>query len=104
MDEVIAEFIEGGVDDAQLERIKGEIRASLIYEQDNVGTIARRYGDGLTQGLTIEDIQAWPDLLLSVTPEQVVAAAEMIFVERNSVTGYMTAPGMETTDGEPMGQ
>ena len=95
MDQAIADFIETGVNMEDLERIRMQIRASEIYAQDNLSSLARRYGSGLTSGLTIEDIEAWPQLLGEVTAEDVMAAAEMIFDRRNAVTGWVMPEGSE---------
>ncbi len=64
LDQAVAEFLETGVDAEQLERIKLQIRASEIYAQDNVDGIANRYGRALTSGLTIDDVEAWPAILV----------------------------------------
>ena len=92
MEQVIADFLKDGVDADQLDRIKMQVRAAEIYEQDNVGSMANRYGRALTQGLTIEDVQAWPDILQAVTPEDIMAAASQIFDRKKSVTGWLRAP------------
>ncbi len=92
MDEVIAEFLEDGVDENQLDRIKMQVRASQIYARDDVGQLANRYGRALTQGLTVEDVQAWPDVLQSVSAEEIMAAARDIFDRDKAVTGWLTAP------------
>ncbi|MEM7753265.1 MAG: pitrilysin family protein, partial [Pseudomonadota bacterium] len=76
LDQAIAEFIEEGVDAEKLERIKTQIRASEIYALDDVSGLANRYGAGLTSGLTIADIEAWPDILQAVTEEDIIAAAK----------------------------
>ncbi|MBO9476489.1 insulinase family protein [Shimia sp. R11_0] len=89
MDGVVAAFMEEGVDEAHLDRIKMQLRASEIYERDSVESVANRYGRGLTAGLTIADIQAWPEVLQAVTPEEIMAAAEMIFDKDKSVTGWL---------------
>lgn len=88
MDRMIARFLEEGVDEALFERLKMQLRASEIYAKDSLQGLARRYGEGLTSGLTVEDIQAWPDVLRAVTPEDVMAAAEALFDRRRAVTGY----------------
>ncbi len=98
MDRVIAEFLENGVDLAQFERIKMQIRAAEIYDRDSVQGTARRYGAALTSGLTIEDVQAWPDVLQAVTPDDVMAAAEMVFDLRKSVTGFLSRPATSETE------
>lgn len=92
MDQVIADFMKGGIDAEQLDRIKMQIRASLIYEQDNVSSIANEYGRALSQGLTVEDVQAWPDILQAVTEEDIMAAAADVFNRKNAVTGWLRAP------------
>ncbi|WP_380055643.1 M16 family metallopeptidase [Falsihalocynthiibacter sp. SS001] len=90
LDGAIAEFLEEGVDADQLERIKLQVRASLIYGEDDVAGIARRYGEALTTGLTVEDVQAWPDLLLAVTETEIIDAARKVLDRSNAVTGFLT--------------
>lgn len=99
LDRAIAEFMEEGVDPEQLERIKFQARASQIYADDDVAALARRYGQALTTGLTLEDIAAWPDLLQAITEEDVMAAAERIFNRDNAVTGWLKKPE-DTADVE----
>jgi zinc protease len=94
LDRVIAQFLEDGIDPEQFARIQFQWEAEMIYAQDDVGDLARMYGVGLTSGLTVQDIQDWPDFIASITPEEVMEAASMIFTETTSVTGYLTAPGL----------
>lgn len=89
MDAAIANFLKEGVDAAQLERIKMQIRASEIYARDDVDRIANRYGQALTSGLTIEDVKAWPEILDAVTAEDIQQAARDLFDRRASVTGWL---------------
>nr|WP_240484505.1 pitrilysin family protein [Pseudoponticoccus marisrubri] len=89
MDATLAEFLETGVDPEQLERIKFQIRAQQIYGRDDAGSLARRYGRALTEGLTVEDVQAWPEILDAVTGEDIIAAAREVFDRDRSVTGYL---------------
>ena len=91
LDETLADFIETGVDPQQLERIKFQLRADRIYARDNVQSLSRRYGSALTSGLTVEDVQAWPEVLQSITPEEIVEAAKKVFDRKQSVTGYLMA-------------
>jgi zinc protease len=91
LDQAFADFLEAGVDQEQLERIKLQIRASEIYAQDNVDGIANRYGRALTSGLTIDDVEAWPAILDAVTAEDIMQAATLLRREA-SVTGWLTRP------------
>ena len=89
MDATIAQFLKDGVDEAAFQRIKTQIRAAQIYGKDNVDGLARKYGEALAVGLTVEDIQSWPDVLQAVTPADVMAAAAEVLDRRNAVTGHL---------------
>ncbi len=89
LDKVMADLIANGPTEDELNRAKTVIRASEIYAQDSQSGLARRYGAGLTAGLTIDRIQSWVDTLTEVTPEDVKqAAADNIRLEA-SVTGWL---------------
>jgi len=92
LDAAVAEFIEEGVDAEQFERIKMQLRAGLIYEQDNVQALANRYGSALTSGLTIKDVQDWPQILQDVTAEDVIKAAALLLDKKQAVTGWLSTP------------
>ena len=92
LEATVANFMADDIDIELFERIKSQFRASEIYAMDNVAGIARRYGAALTQGLTVADVQAWPQILQEVTPEEVMALAKQMFDERASVTGWMMGP------------
>lgn len=92
LDAALADFIDEGVDAAQFERIRTQIRAADIYSLDDISSLARRYGQALTVGLSVEDVQEWPRILESVTEAEVIAAAGRLLDRRAAVTGYLTAP------------
>ncbi|MEL7107416.1 MAG: pitrilysin family protein [Pseudomonadota bacterium] len=92
LDAAVEDFLIEGVDPVQLERIKMQIRASQIYAADNISSQARRYGAGLANGLSVEDIEAWPDILQAVTGEDIIAAARAVFRRETAVTGWLSAP------------
>ncbi len=89
MDGVIAKFLKDGVEPEAFARIKTQIAAADIYARDDVDGLARKYGEALAIGLTIKDVQDWPDILAAVTPEDVMAAANEVFDRRQSVTGWL---------------
>ncbi|WP_146589585.1 M16 family metallopeptidase [Puniceibacterium confluentis] len=91
LDATVAQFIQDGVDPEQLERIKFQMKAQQIYARDSADKIARRYGAALTAGLTVEDVQAWPDVLQAVSGDDVIAAARSVFDRKKSVTGWLMA-------------
>ena len=73
-----------------LTRIKRQVRAAEIYGRDDVQGLARQYGSALAVGLTVKDVQDWPDILQAVTADQVMAAAHQVLDRHNAVTGYLT--------------
>jgi zinc protease len=88
-DAVIAQVIEKGVTDEELERTKTRLIADAVYAQDNQASMARWYGTALTTGATVNDVRRWPDRIRAVTADQVRDAARQWLDKRRSVTGYL---------------
>ncbi|MFN4193253.1 MAG: M16 family metallopeptidase [Tabrizicola sp.] len=95
LDRVLATFLDTGPDPAALERIRTQVRAGEIYARDSVENLAHRYGQGLSVGLTVADIEAWDDALAAVTEADVMEAARLVLDRRNAVTGWLTRPAAE---------
>ena len=95
MDAAVAAFIEDGIDPERMEAVRTQLRASEVYARDDVQGLARRYGAALSSGLTVEDVQAWPDILQSVTEEDVLAAARDVLNRDRAVTAYVMPAGAE---------
>jgi zinc protease len=91
VDATLASFMEDGVDAEQLDRIKAQIRAQQIYARDDANSVASRYGSALAIGLSVEDVQNWPDVLEAVTAEDIMQAARDVLKKSGSVTGWLTA-------------
>lgn len=89
MDAAIAAFLETGIDPARMDALRTQLKAGEIFARDNVGGLARRYGAALTSGLTVQDVQAWPDILQAVTEEDVLAVAARVLDRNQSVTGWV---------------
>jgi zinc protease len=75
-----------------LARIKTQVRASTIYGRDNAEGMANMYGQALAIGLTVKDVQDWPDILEAVTADDIMAAATEVFDRKRAVTGWLQAP------------
>ena len=91
MDATIAAFLEEGVDEEHLARLKTQVAAAQIYALDDQSGVAREYGQALTSGLTIKDVQDWPSILEATTAEDIMAAANKVFDIKSSVTGWLVA-------------
>lgn len=89
MDTVLDDFLREGPEPHAFARLKTKFRAAEIYARDNVDGLAHRYGEALANGLTVADVQAWPEVLQQVTPEDVRAAAAEVLDRRRAVTGWL---------------
>ena len=92
MDAALASFMQDGVDAEQLERIKLQLRAQQIYARDDADGVANRYGAALASGLTVADVQDWPDALQAVTADDIMAVAKKVLRIEGSVTGWLAKP------------
>ena len=97
MDKVVAEFMETPLDQEHLMRLKAQIKASDIYARDSMQRLARRYGEALTSGLTIADVNGWSAILEAVSEDEIKAAAKQVFVRKQSVTGWLMRDDAEAT-------
>ncbi|MDX8354562.1 pitrilysin family protein [Cognatiyoonia sp. IB215182] len=91
MDEVIANFMNAEIDAARMDSLRTQLRASEVYALDDTAGLARRYGAALTQGLTVADVQAWPDILQAVTVDDIKSVAEKVLNREQAVTGWVVA-------------
>jgi zinc protease len=89
IDTVIAQLIDKGVTEEELERTKTKLIADAVYAQDNQASMARWYGAAITTGAGVKDVQSWPDRIRAVTADQVRNAARQWLEKRRSVTGYL---------------
>ena len=85
----IAELREGGVTQAELDRARGAYLAEFVYTQDSQSRMARHYGWRLATGMTVADVEAWPERLKHVTVDDIRDVARKYLVEKNSVTGIL---------------
>jgi len=89
IDEQLAKVIAGGVTASELARAKKRMRSQAIFARDSLSGGARTLGAALAIGLTVDDIEAWPDRIDGVTAEQIQAAAKAVLKEGRSVTSYL---------------
>ncbi len=89
IDSVIAELADKGVTPEEIERAKTRLVADAVFAQDSQSTLARWYGVALTTGLTVAQVQSWPERVRAVTAEQVRDAARTWLDKRRSVTGFL---------------
>ena len=103
LDAVLAEFIENGASQKELDRARNSYIASHIYGGDSQVSLARRYGWGLVNGRTIADVEAWPERLEKITVEDVQRVAKKYFNLDQSVTGVLRPTEKKKAGAEKAG-
>ena len=89
IDGVIEDLRANGVAQEELDRARASYLAEFIYTSDSQSRMARHYGWRLATGMTVADVEQWPDRLKRVTVDDVREAARKYLVDKNSVTGYL---------------
>jgi zinc protease len=85
----IAKILKDGIADAEVARAQKRLKAEVTYARDSLHTAARVLGEALTTGQSVADVEAWPERIAAVTPDQVSAAARAVLDDRASVTGLL---------------
>jgi zinc protease len=93
---VIDELKENGVTQEELDRARNSYIAEFVYTSDSQSRTARHYAWRVALGMSVADVDEWPDRLRKVTVEDVRNAARTFLLDKNSVTGILT-PVPETT-------
>lgn len=89
LDEALADAVEDGFSDAEVADAIRRLRADVVFLRDNPERAANTVGRMLVTGSTVEDIEAWPDRIAAVTPEQVAAVARLVLRDAARVTGIL---------------
>ncbi|MBC8239523.1 MAG: insulinase family protein [Alphaproteobacteria bacterium] len=89
LDETLAVVLKDGLPAADLERSRTGLLAAAVYARDNLFTSPRIFGDALTSGLSVEQVEAWPDEVRAVTMDEVMAAGRAVLKITHSVTGLL---------------
>lgn len=95
VDWLLNDIIENGVTEEELERSKKSAIADEVYAQDSQRTMAQMYGAALTVGLTVEDVQSWPERIEAVTVDDIQKTARKYLRPERSVTGWLTPTAKE---------
>jgi zinc protease len=83
----VARLLKDGATADEVERAKKRMQAEAILARDSLRTGARVLGGALAIGLSVDDVEAWPERIGAVTVEQVNRAAHAVLTQ----TGFVTA-------------
>lgn len=89
LDEVIAELVLNGPSDEEVESAKSRMQDAVVYALDNPQSVASIFGNAMSVGLSVEDIESWPERVAAVTRERIMAAARAVLRLELSVTGIL---------------
>ncbi|HJS46344.1 MAG TPA: pitrilysin family protein [Rhizomicrobium sp.] len=78
--------------DNDLARAKTALIASVTYRRDSQFALATAYGQALTIGLTVDDVNEWPARIRAVSAEGVRKAAQSLS-RKEAVTAYLVPGG-----------
>ena len=78
--------------DNDLARAKTGLIASVTYRRDSQFALAMAYGQALTIGLTVDDVNEWPARIRAVNAEGIRKAAQSLS-RRQAVSAYLIPGG-----------
>jgi len=85
----IIDIIKNGITADEVLRAKERMVAEAVYARDSLSGGARALGAALASGLSVDDVESWPDNIAAVTAKQINAAAKALFDNNRSVTGLL---------------
>ncbi|MBM3580549.1 MAG: insulinase family protein [Alphaproteobacteria bacterium] len=91
----IAKILANGVDPDEVARAKTRMKAAALLARDSLDTGAQTLGAALALGLTVEDVESWPERIDAVTRDQVNAAARFVLAGSGHVTGRLLPAAKE---------
>lgn len=86
IDEVIKAFLEKGVSEAQLERIRRQAKASQVYQQDSLFSRAMVTGRLAMTGRPLSDRMAWLVMLDEIKADDLNRVAAQVLRDENRTT------------------
>ena len=90
MDQVIATMMRANPEEGEFNRAKTQLIANYTYQHDNQYLMAQDYGTALSIGLTIQDVEDWPNRIRAVAAADVRKVAQTYLVKEEAVTGRMS--------------
>jgi len=89
IDTEIKTFLKNGPKENDIRRAVERMQSEAVYARDSLSGGARAMGSALAAGLTIDDVESWPDKIGAVSTSDVRAAAKAVFNIDRSVTGLL---------------
>ena len=97
----VARVAQGGVSEAELNRVKTQWIASTVYERDSVMSQAQELGGNWVQGFPLDANDRLLALLRTVTPAQVQAVAAKYFGDDQLTVGTLLPQPLDAPRARP---
>jgi zinc protease len=97
IDGEITALLRDGVSEAEVARAKERMVAEAVYARDSMTAAGHVIGRALAVGLSVDDVEQWPERIAAVSRDEVNAAARSLFTAPGAVTALLDRkPGRET--------
>ena len=100
IDGEIEKLLRDGVSEDEVQRSIARLQAEAIYARDSLQAPAQVMGGSLVVGMSVEDIEAWPERIGAVTAEAVNAAARAILAGDASMTTLLLPKDANEKEGD----
>jgi len=85
----IQNLIAQGVTQEAMARAQKILRNEAIFARDRLGTAAYVIGSSLSSGITLDQVESWPDAIATVTPDDVTRVIQTYLKDQYSVTARL---------------
>jgi zinc protease len=85
----IKRVLDEGVGEDEVKRSATRMQAESVYAQDSLSGPANIFGQALTTGRSVADVEAWPERIGAVTRDEVNEAARAVILPAKAVTGVL---------------
>ncbi len=89
VDAAVKDLLTNGLSEAELNRAKKRLIDGAVFARDSVQGPAYLFGMTLASGGDVSDVEQWPQRVVAVTSEDVMAAARWLFGQKGYVTGLL---------------
>jgi zinc protease len=89
LDAEIRKLLKDGVTDSEVARAKKRLQSQAVFARDSMRAGAHVLGSALASGLSIDDVEKWPERIGAVTVDQINAAARAVLTDERSVTALL---------------
>ncbi len=93
IDAALATIVADGFTQDEVDRAKTRLQAEVIYAKDSPTGAAQAVGSLLSVGMTLDEIEAWPERVADITLEQVNDALRALLSDAPTGTGVLLPKG-----------